>query len=835
LAALTKLEHLDLSRNRITAVPDSLATLTNLEGVDLHENQITAIPDSLAALTKLGYFNLQISAIPDSLAALTNLEYLHLYGNRITAIPDSLAGLPEALRLELDENPLPGELAEVAGLGWERLRGYLKERAQKGVRQWKVKLLLVGEGGVGKTNLLRRLEGEIFQVNLDPTHSLEIRDLLLPHPSEAGVMLECRAWDFGGQDFYHATHQFFYSGKSVFLLVWNARENIQQGKLTSWLDRIQALAPDSPVLLVATWADKIQPNIPLAELKEKYPQVVDLYAVDNESGNGVDGVRAALQREGAALEHVGQRRPASWVKATEAIRQQSEPYAEFSRFRKLADDNGVTEFDTFAEYLCHTGEITFFPRNPIYQPEQAELRGWVVLKPDWLLQNVSHLLTDPEIAGKAGIVRVEEQRRIWHDCSNLVQEFLLRMMDHFDLAYRTETHPVHSIVVELSPEDRPADVNPLWEKAAEESGASEVALEYRFETTIPPGLPTWFIARSHRFTTPERHWRRGALMSDEGGRHWALLQADLDGRKVALAARGPVPQNFFALLRDCFEGTLRRFPGLLPRVERVVPCPKRGCKGDFKVSDLEAYLAEVQRPEDEFIRCHGCRSNHWIASLLFGIRPAGLQVALQRLMETHHQELLSLVQREFTESFHREQSLGESHCPSVFTLELERLPDILPSQLEAWWRDMTNCPVPACLTLYCEQPGEWHPVKSYRIEPPGRRLVELAPPLKKLAVLFKAAGPLVANPVMASMAALAEAGAERWGGRRGGQNLGAGGIPVGETRGQAFAFCAAPAFGGNRAAGAGLLGRVGESGYQAVSLLVALRGTCEAASEGVRG
>jgi len=700
---------------------------------------------TLANLQVLHLYGNQISTIPDSLAALTNLRHLDLSWNQISAVQNSLVAMPEALVLQLDGNPLPGELAEVASLGWKRLRAYLKERALKGVRQWKVKLLLVGEGGVGKTDLLRRL------------HSLEIRDLLLPHPSEAGVTLECRAWDFGGQDFYHATHQFFYSGKSIFLLVWNARENIQQGKLTSWLDRIQALAPDSPVLLVATWADKIQPNIPLAELKEKYSQVKGLYAVDNESGNGVEGVRGALQREGAALEHVGQPRPASWVKATEAIRRQSEPYAEFSGFRKLADQNGVTEFDTYAEYLCHTGEITFFPRNPIYQPEQAELRDWVVLKPDWLLQQVSHLLTDPEIAGKAGVVRAEEQRRIWHDCPNLVQEFLLRMMDHFDLAYRTETHPVHSVVVELSPEDRPADVNPLWEKAGAGTGASEVALEYRFETTIPPGLPTWFIARSHRFTTPERHWRRGALMSDEGARHWALLQADLDGRKVALAARGPMPQNFFALLRDCFEGTLRRFPGLLPRVERVVPCPKPGCRGDFKVSDLEAYLAE-----DEFIRCHGCRSRLGIASLLFGIRPIGLQVALERLMETQHQELLSLVLREFTKSFHREQSLGESHCPSVFTLELERLPAVLPSLVENWWRDATDRPEPACLTLYCEQPGEWHPVKSYRIEPPGRRLVELAPHLKKLAVLFKAAGLLVARPAMVSMGALADAGAERW-------------------------------------------------------------------------
>ena len=51
----------------------------------------------------------------------------------------------------------------------------------------------------------------------------------------------------------------------------------------------------------------------------------------------------------------------------------------------------VTEFDTFAEYLGRTGEITFFPRNPIYQKEMAELRDWVVLKPDWLLQQAMRL------------------------------------------------------------------------------------------------------------------------------------------------------------------------------------------------------------------------------------------------------------------------------------------------------------------------------------------------------------------------------------------------------------------------------------------------------------
>jgi internalin A len=136
------------------------------------------------------------------MSSLTNLKILHLFNNQITAIPDSLAQLPANLDVTLGWNQFSGELAEVVSLGWPRLRTYLKERAKDVARQWRVKLLLIGEGGVGKTNLVRRLKGERFVRDLDPTHSLEIRDLKLAHPSEAGVELDFRAWDFGGQDFY---------------------------------------------------------------------------------------------------------------------------------------------------------------------------------------------------------------------------------------------------------------------------------------------------------------------------------------------------------------------------------------------------------------------------------------------------------------------------------------------------------------------------------------------------------------------------------------------------------------------------------------------------------
>jgi len=67
---------------------------------------------------------------------------------------------------------------------------------------------------------------------------------------------------------------------------------------------------------------------------------------------------------------------------------------------------------------------------------------------------------------------------------------------------------------------------------------------------LPPGIPTWFIARSHRFTTLT-HWRYGALIADPPERlHLAPVRAHDHDRFLELRVRGPYPHNFFALLKN---------------------------------------------------------------------------------------------------------------------------------------------------------------------------------------------------------------------------------------------------------------------------------------------
>jgi hypothetical protein len=171
------------------------------------------------------------------------------------------------------------------------------------------KLLLMGDGRVGKSTLAKRLiwdsltqeqrdahpelkpkRGEKFtekvrfcrwetplQLTPAQAHSLNERASVqkLPPPCDQQdcVRGTVRLFDFGGQEIYHLTHRIFASEGAVFLLVWKAgepdwqeieRENMagvdprqwrewnRPRKLEYWMDYILSLRPDAKIALVCS-------------------------------------------------------------------------------------------------------------------------------------------------------------------------------------------------------------------------------------------------------------------------------------------------------------------------------------------------------------------------------------------------------------------------------------------------------------------------------------------------------------------------------------------------------------------------------------------------------
>ncbi len=259
------------------------------------------------------------------------------------------------------------------------------------------------EGGVGKTQLIRALLGEPFRQGGSKTPGIDIRPVELEHPSEEAVTMRLNAWDFGGQEIYHATHQFFLTERSLFLLVWNARHGWEQGKLYYWLDTIQAKAPNSPVLIVAAHSDEHPPNLPILEIQRRYPQVLAHNEVSNLNGAGIRELREKLREVAAGLPLMGEIMPTSWLKAANAVRALSARSISPKRLFETMVQEGVTGDSAriLAQWLHDQGELLYF------QGDQ-ELNDTVILEPEWVTSYIYRVLDNEAVIARSGVFRRDD-------------------------------------------------------------------------------------------------------------------------------------------------------------------------------------------------------------------------------------------------------------------------------------------------------------------------------------------------------------------------------------------------------------------------------------------
>ncbi len=289
------------------------------------------------------------------------------------------------------------------------------------------------------------------------------------------------------------------------------------------------------------------------------------------------------------------------------------------------------------------------------------------------------------------------------------------------------------------------------------SNCQEMSIKWQLNT-IPAGIPTWFIARSHRFSTGI-HWRNGALLADSNpAKHLALVQAFPQQNYLQLTVRGATPQNFFTLLRDGIELTLSRFKGL--QVKRTIPCSVVGCPQGSQEFD-EQNLQKRCEKNRLTLECPDCLENLSVVKLLYGLdinpqsvpaSPANSDkqtaVLLSRLNQLEQNiiagqtekatENRELIQREFTTFFRIEQGKIESHCPSVFALR--------PCDTANWKKKLFGQKFE--LQLYCEAPGEWHPALDgglYEIEVSAEWFKIMAPHIQRLACILKYVTPIIGS------------------------------------------------------------------------------------------
>lgn len=773
LGDLTELGDLDVSANALTEVPSSLSRLTLLEMVRLWSNQLTTLPDEVwgmrtTALTPLlldldmnpitrispaianstiGYLemrNTKLETLPPELGSTSILDF-NFHNNAITTLPAELGRLGDHVQIELSGNPLVEPFPSLIERGTPALLAYLRS-LDSGTKLYEAKVLLVGEGNVGKSSLVAALREDPFDTHRSTTHGIEIGELRLPHPTEP-VEVTLKTWDFGGQDVYRVTHQFFFSRRCLYLLVWWPREGHEANDIDGWCRRIRLrIGSDARVLIVATHADGRRAELDYPELQRQFgDMLVGSVAVDNQSGTGIEDLRNLIADKVAELPQMGEVISSRWIAARdEVLAHRADvtqiPYDDFVAICRGQDLDDLAT-TTLAGLMHDLGQI-------IHYGDDDGLRDVVILQPEWLTKAISYVFDDRTILAAGGLLDHRRLREIWTDPAREtrypadVHPYFLRLMEKFDVSYRIPDED-RSLVAQLVPYERPSLPWDAGDPLPE--GCRQLSMVFR-PSEDAPGLVPWMTVRNHRFSTG-RHWRRGMFL--EHRMHEATALVVHGQRDLTLTVRAPSPDYFFAILRDSLEDLARRrWTGLT--YEMFIPCPGTACDGFFEITALQHY----REREIAEIRCHKCLDEFDVTWLMTGFA----------LPETEIAQVVSEVRvlAEETRQARRETAAQSAEvargiralltaaasegadCPRLFTL--------VPRDASGWKRMKIGKRF-FNLTLWCEHPGEEHPwgAATYEFERPKEWLVQIAPYALAVSRLLRLAVPIGAAALGAFM------------------------------------------------------------------------------------
>jgi internalin A len=761
IGKLANLISLNLSDNRLTAVPHSIVQLTDLVWLNLSDNQLTAIPDSVGQLTDLTWLFLarnRLTAIPDSIGQLAALSEIDLSSNELTVVPDSIGQLPALTEFDVSGNSrLSSPPPEVLAQGSGAVLAFLRALAKSAVERWRSKILIVGEAMVGKTSLAKKLSGEAFDPGERQTHGVRVRSLLLAHPDRPEVTMDLHMWDFGGQLEYRATQRFYLTDRSLFVLVWNSRARATDGKVTAWLDAITARAPDAPILLVATHGDEDSPATLPHDLPDRYPSIAGACTVDSRTGLGIGELRDAIACHAAALPLMGTRWPAAWdIAARELSALPGLTVTTHRAFRCLASAGvpALAGQQAIVRMLNELGQIAYFPGNP-------DLAAKIILKPEWLDARITQVIDSPAVTGADGVLSRAERGRLWGDLADAeddpaLPDRLIRMMEAFDLAYRignADDSPDVALIVDRLPDAPPPDTARVWHQARTEPGAREISITYKLASR-QAGIPTWFVAREHRYTTG-LHWRHGALLHDRdpAAPAWALLTDD--GREqptITLRVAGTYPVRFLSVLTEAFDTILQdRYPGLVEA--RLVPCACQNqdggtCAHAFSLEDLLVEATAEEPGADNKVRCPKSRRKIEASLMLDGLRGTGLIAqldAINRALDTQANTLAAIDARQQAElngirALLEHRANAGVHCPALFTIRQSKSASLLHQPQ-------------ITVTLWCEWPSGPHPLQdpdgSYTITKLPDAFIRYLPYLRYLITAFGLAAPVLGSVGMA--------------------------------------------------------------------------------------
>jgi len=629
IGQLKNLTLLDLSGNQLSALPAEICQLENLTHLYLSNNQLSALPAEIGQLKKLTELNLsnnQLDGVPAEIGQLKKLIVVSLKNNKLISLPKEITELGLKMNIgyyytfydyDLDHedrdrdgiylagNPLESPPVEIIEKGRGAVIEYFKSLEEGELPLNEVKVLLVGDGGAGKTSLVKQLLKEDFNLNEPQTHGIDIRDWKVED-------INVHFWDFGGQEIMHATHQFFLSNRSLYILVLDGRKD---EKTEYWLKHIESFGGDSPVLVVLNKMDE-HPGFDVNRrfLQEKYPSIRGFYPVSCKKKKGIKDFTGCLKKALNDVEIIGTVWPESWFDVKTQLEKMTCDFISYEEYKDMCAKEGVKEKsaqNTLVDFLNDLGIILHF--------RDFELLDTHVLEPEWVTNAVYKIINSKTLANCRGVLRLnclddilkKEKDDDYHYPQDR-HRYIIDLMKKFELCYKIDEGKV--LIPDLLGVSQPEfDFN--------YKDLLKFVIEYDF---LPRSVMPRFIVKMHRDIKENLRWRTGVVLKDEDFNSEAVVKSDNEARKIYIYVSGEQRRDYFAVIMHNLRSINKSFEKLefdervcLPdnpevtvsyshlimleqmRMESFIP---EGAKKSYNVRDLLGTIYAEKKNEEEILQ-----------------------------------------------------------------------------------------------------------------------------------------------------------------------------------------------------------------------------------------
>ncbi|KAK7507943.1 hypothetical protein BaRGS_00000908 [Batillaria attramentaria] len=430
------------------------------------------------------------------------------------SLPSKLGLLKKLWKLDLELCPLDGAIQDFLQNSRYPVRdilGFLLSVLEESTHYNCMNLMMVGCHKIGKTSLLHRLRKE-GRAPTKPTHwrdrvsneevkervrsqtlstvGIDINELIFDCGSKGVVNF--RTWDFGGQREYYATHQYFLSPRSLYLVMWNIIDGERGVEgLQQWLVNIQARAPGAPVIIVGTHVDILRDkatrrNFPpdfeeamVGMVRKLFinnqepdkcglPCIIDTVNISCKTGENVRKLVDLIKHNVFELKHprsrtvklLGQKIPRKYLLLQTVVRELAlERIQDFKEpvLNKLCVSDRMMEkgYTTFRDVEELEQATRFLHENGVlFHWDDLALRDLYFLDPQWLCDQLAKVVTVREINSFAqrGVMRISNLEFLFRSTTfqpEDVHQYITSLLAKFEVALQFDDE--HLLLPSLLP------------------------------------------------------------------------------------------------------------------------------------------------------------------------------------------------------------------------------------------------------------------------------------------------------------------------------------------------------------------------------------------------